>query len=34
MDDGVDRPRHQLPSTRGVAAAFGASRITITAAYE
>lgn len=34
IDDGIYRPRDQLPSTRAVAAAFRASRITITAAYE
>ncbi|QQO37555.1 GntR family transcriptional regulator [Bradyrhizobium diazoefficiens] len=34
IDDGVYRPRDQLPSTRAFAAEFGASRTTITAAYE
>lgn len=34
IEDGVYRPRDQLPSTRALAAEFGASRTTITAAYE
>lgn len=34
IDGGVYRPRDQLPSTRAFAAEFGASRTTITAAYE
>lgn len=34
IDDGVDSPRDQLPSTRAFAAEFGASRSTIAAAYE
>ncbi|WP_426411686.1 PLP-dependent aminotransferase family protein [Bradyrhizobium ganzhouense] len=34
IEDGVYRPRDQLPSTRALAAEFGASRTTITAAYD
>lgn len=34
IEDGVYRPRDQLPSTRALATEFGASRTTITAAYE
>lgn len=34
IEDGVYRPRDQLPSTRALAAELGASRTTITAAYE
>lgn len=34
IEDGVYRPRDQLPSTRALAVEFGASRTTITAAYD
>lgn len=34
IEDGVYRPPDQLPSTRALAAEFGASRTTITAGYE
>ena len=34
IEEGVYKPSEQLPSTRALAAEFGASRTTITAAYE
>src|SRR5262245_5659172 len=34
IEDGVYKPGEQVPSTRALASEFGASRTTITAAYE